>query len=99
MANKDIDAVAIKIVALDNHVAEIDGDAQFDAVVRRDTSVSLRHRLLNVDCAAHRIMLSPVVLTVRPWCSAMFGSRSSRRNAFRRSTPPHRRRGSRRDGG
>src|SRR5262249_37944199 len=50
---------------------------------------------------------SPVVLTMRPWCSAIFGSTSSRRSALRRSsvpsssasaanTPPHRQPGSRR---
>ena len=31
---------------------------------------------------------SPVVLTMRPWCSAIFGSRSSRRSALRRSSVP-----------
>ena len=51
----DVDAVAIEIVALDDHVAEIDADAQFDAVVRRDACVPLGHRLLHRDGAAHRI--------------------------------------------
>ena len=51
----DIDAVAIEVVALDDHVAEIDADAQFDAAVRRDTGVPLGHRLLHRDRAAHRI--------------------------------------------
>src|SRR5438132_12647046 len=32
---------AIEVVALDDHVAEIDADAQFDAVVRRDARVPL----------------------------------------------------------
>src|SRR5207245_3395880 len=52
---RDIDAVAIEVVALDDHVAEIDADAQFDAVVCPDTSVPLGHRLLHFDRAAHRI--------------------------------------------
>ena len=43
MANKGAAAVAVKVVALDDHIAEVDGAAQFDAVVRRDTSVSLGH--------------------------------------------------------
>jgi hypothetical protein len=51
----DVDAVAIEIVALDDHVAQIDADAQFDAVVRRDTRVPLGHRLLHRDRAAHRV--------------------------------------------
>ena len=73
-ARGDIDAVAIEVVAPDNHVAEIDADAQFDAIVRRDTGVPLGHRLLHRDRAAHRIddagkptsRPSPVVLTMRP---------------------------------
>ena len=51
----DVDAVAIDVVVLDDHVAEIDADAQLDAVVRRDTGVALGHRLLHLDRAAHRI--------------------------------------------
>src|SRR6476619_3464030 len=51
----DVDAVAIEVVALDDHVAEIDADAQLDAVVRRDTEVVLGHRLLHLDRAAHRV--------------------------------------------
>jgi hypothetical protein len=54
-AGGDVDAVAIEVVALDNHVAEIDADAQFDAALRRDTGVPLRHRLLHFNRAAHRI--------------------------------------------
>ena len=52
---RDVDAVAIEIVALDDHVAEIDADAQFDAVVGPDTRVPLGHRLLHRDRAADRI--------------------------------------------
>jgi|SRR5271163_754145 len=51
----DVDAVAVEVVALNDHVAEIDADAQFHAVVRPDARVSLRHRLLHLDRAAHRI--------------------------------------------
>jgi hypothetical protein len=52
---RDVDAVAIEVVALDDHVAEIDADAQLDAAVRRDADVPLGHRLLDFDRAAHRI--------------------------------------------
>src|SRR5689334_19526807 len=51
----DVDAVAIEVVALDDHVAEIDADAQFDAVVRGGAGVPLGHRLLHRDGTAHRI--------------------------------------------
>jgi len=54
-ARGDVDAVAIEIVALDDHVAEIDADAQLDAAVRPDSSVPLGHRLLHRDRAAHRV--------------------------------------------
>src|SRR4029077_4782644 len=51
----DVDAVAVKVVALDDHIAEIDADAQLDAVVRLDTGVPLGHRLLHFDRTAHRV--------------------------------------------
>jgi hypothetical protein len=51
----DVDAVAEEVVALDEHVAEIDADAQFDAAVRPDTRIPLGHRLLHRNCSAHRI--------------------------------------------
>jgi hypothetical protein len=51
----NVDAVAIKVVALDDDIAEIDADAQLDAVVRRDTDVPLGHRLLHLDRKTHRI--------------------------------------------
>jgi hypothetical protein len=51
----DVDAVAIEVVALDDDVAEIDADAQFDAIIRRDARVPLGHRLLHRDRTAHRI--------------------------------------------
>jgi hypothetical protein len=51
----DVDAVTIEVVALDDHVAEIDADTQLDAVVRRDVRVPPGYRLLHLDRAAHRI--------------------------------------------
>ena len=85
-----------------------------------DGRVALDHRPLHLDGAAHRVdnagefdsSPSPVVLTMRPLCSAIFGSTSSRRMRLQRgraclprrrpsaaNSPPHRRRGSRRGGG
>jgi hypothetical protein len=46
-ARGDVDAVAIEVVALNDHVPEIDADPQFDAVVRPDSRVPLGH------CALH----------------------------------------------
>ena len=51
----DIDAVAIEVVALDDHVAEIDADAEFDAAVRRDAGFRSGIAALHRDCATHRI--------------------------------------------
>ena len=73
--------------------------------------ISTAHRTESTTLANSTSRPSPVVLTMRPWCSAIFGSSSSRRSALRRSCvpprpppsaaniPPHRRRGLQRDGG
>jgi hypothetical protein len=45
---RDVDAIAIEIVALDDHIGEIDADAQFDVVVRRDAGIPLGHSLLRI---------------------------------------------------
>ena len=52
----DIDAVAHQVaVALLDHVAEMDADPKFDALVRRDPSVALDHRPLDFNGAVHRV--------------------------------------------
>src|SRR6266851_4075906 len=51
----NVDAVAIEVVALDDHVTEIDADAQLDAAVRADIRVPLRDCLLHRDGTAHRV--------------------------------------------
>ena len=51
----DVDAVAIEVVALDDHVAEIDTDTQLDTVVPPGTGIALGHRLLHLNSTAHRI--------------------------------------------
>ena len=52
----DIDAVAHEVaVALLDHVAEMDADPKFDALVRRDLSVALDHRSLDFNGAVHRV--------------------------------------------
>ena len=52
----DIDAVAHQVaVALLDHVAEMDADPKFDALVGRDPSVALDHRPLDFNGAVHRV--------------------------------------------
>ena len=56
----DIDAVAHQVaVAFLDHVAEMDADPKFDALVRRDPSVALDHRSLDFNGAVHRIDDTP----------------------------------------
>ena len=51
---RDIDAVAHQVaVAFLDHVAEMDADPKFDALVRRDPSVALDHRPLDFNGAVH----------------------------------------------
>ena len=55
-ARGDIDAVAHQVaVAFLDHVAEMDADPKFDALVRRDPSVALDHRPLDFNGAVHRV--------------------------------------------
>ena len=52
----DIDAVAHQIaVALLDHVAEMNADAEFDALFGRQAAVALDHAVLHFDRAAHRV--------------------------------------------
>ena len=56
----DIDAVAHQVaVAFLDHVAEMDADPKFDALVRRDPSVALDHRPLDFNGAVHRVDDTP----------------------------------------
>ena len=59
-ARGDIDAVAHQVaVALLDHVAEMDADPKFDALVGRDLSVALDHRPLDFNGAVHRVDDTP----------------------------------------
>ena len=52
----DIDAVAHQIaVALLDHVAEMDADAEFDAPLGRHAGIALDHAVLHLDGAAHGV--------------------------------------------
>jgi hypothetical protein len=55
-AGGDIDAVAHKVaVALLDHIAQMDTDAELDATLRRKTRVALDHAVLHLDGAANGI--------------------------------------------
>jgi hypothetical protein len=52
---RDVDAIAVDIVAVDDDVAEIDPDAEIDAAILAQAGVALGHAALNFDGAAHRV--------------------------------------------
>jgi hypothetical protein len=52
----DVDAVAHEIaVALLDHIAKMNANAEVDASIFRHARVALGHRVLNLDCAAHGV--------------------------------------------
>ena len=55
-SRRDIDAVAHEIaVALLDHIAEMDADAEIDAALGRHTGVALDHGVPDFESAAHRV--------------------------------------------
>ena len=52
---RDVDPVAKDVAVLDDDVAEIDADAEFDAFGGRHRDVALGHPALQFDRAAHRV--------------------------------------------
>ena len=52
---RDIDAVAENVALVDDDVADIDADAEFDAAVGRHIGVPFGHLALDFDGAAHRV--------------------------------------------
>ncbi len=96
-ARGDIDAVAHQIsIGLLDHVAQMNADAKFDALVLSNTRVALDHGVLHFSGAAHRVnhaaelemLPSPVRLTIRPWWTAIVGSIRSLRSALSRARIP-----------
>ena len=99
---RDIDAVAEDVAVLDDDVAQVDADAELDAPVLGTPAfrsaiprcTSTAQRTASTTLANSTSSPSPVVLTMRPRCSAIFGSLSSRRIALKRGeraflVPPH----------
>ncbi len=55
-ARRDVDAIAHQVaVALLDHVAQVNADAEFDALFGRDPCVALDHGVLHFESAAHRV--------------------------------------------
>ena len=54
-AGRDVDAFALAVVAVDNHITEIDADAHVDAPFVGDAGVSFGHAALNDHRALDRI--------------------------------------------
>ena len=52
---RDIDAVAKNVVVVDDDVADMDADAEFDAFCLGDVDIAQAHRALHLDRAAHRV--------------------------------------------
>ncbi len=51
----DVDAVAENIVVVDDDVADMDADAEFDPLILRHGGVLLGHAALDLDRAARRV--------------------------------------------
>ena len=54
-ARRDVDAVAVDVVALDDHVAQVDADAERDAPILGYLGVALGHAALDGDRAIDRV--------------------------------------------
>lgn len=52
---RDVDAVAMDVVADDDDIAEVDADAELDALFRRGRAIAGRHARLDRDGAADRL--------------------------------------------
>ena len=54
-ASCHVDAVAPNVAAVDDDIAEVDADAELDALVLWDVGVAFEHTALDFDGAAHRV--------------------------------------------
>jgi hypothetical protein len=52
---RNVHGVAIEVVVLNDHVTEVDPDAELEALFSRKIGVALDHRLLPLDGAANRL--------------------------------------------
>jgi hypothetical protein len=51
----DVDAVAVKVVAISDHVAEIDADAEAQAAFFSEIQIAVRHHALDFGGATDRV--------------------------------------------
>jgi hypothetical protein len=52
---RDVDALAVNVIAIGDHVAEIDADAKSEAPLLGEVQIAVGHPALNFAGAAHRI--------------------------------------------
>ena len=92
----DIDTIPEDVVTFDDDVADVDADTKVDPVIGRTAGIafgharctSTAHRTASTTLGNSSSRPSPVVLTIRPPYSAIFGSMSSRRWAFNAASVP-----------
>src|SRR5262249_30379255 len=95
-ARCDVDPVAEDVVGIDDDVAEIDADAEIDAPFGVHTGIARGHLALHFDRATNRIdharelaeQTVARLLTMRPRCSLILGSATSRRSVFSAASVP-----------
>jgi hypothetical protein len=54
-SRRDVDAVAVDVAAIGDHVAEIDADAKPQAALLGEIQIAVGHRVLNFGRTAHRV--------------------------------------------
>jgi len=54
-ARSHVHPITVDVAVLDDHVAEIDSDAEFDPLLAGDIGVAIDHSVLHFDRAAHRL--------------------------------------------
>ena len=54
-ARRDVDAIPIDVIAVDDDIAEIYADTELDSAVGRHLHIALRYAALHVDGASQRI--------------------------------------------
>jgi hypothetical protein len=93
---RNVDAVAEDVAVIDHDVALMAADTKLDALFFRHAGVALGRAALRLDRSAHRSddageldeQSIAVALTIWPRCSAILGSPSSRRIAFKAASVP-----------
>src|SRR5262249_38138841 len=54
-SSRNVDLVAIEVAPVDNHIAQVDPDAEFYPLLRRNIGIAFAHALLDLNRASHRI--------------------------------------------